>query len=108
MLADYDDAKTHAEAVGGSISNGELDVLKLRSKDRMASVHALEALKPTGVPLELAARDYAEAWKVLGGGASLLEAAQEFARRRLHDLPCMMLPEAVKEMLDAEESARFT
>ena len=103
MFADYNDAKAYADSVGDSISNGELDVLELRSSDRLAYVHAVEALRPTGMALELAARDYAEAWKALGGKASLVEAAREFARRHLHELPDKMLPDAVKEMLDAKE-----
>ena len=33
----------------------------------------------------------------------MVEAAREFARRHLHELPDKMLPDAVKEMLDAKE-----
>lgn len=103
MFADFNEAKTEAESKAISLSRGELDVLHLASADRLAYVHAVDALKPTGVPLELAAKDYAEAWKALEGKASLLEAAKEYARRHLHDLPDKMLPDAVKEMLEAKE-----
>src|SRR5258706_3954304 len=103
MFADFDDAHTEAKAVGTNISNGELDVLELRSRDKSAYTHAVNALRPTGVALELAAKEYAEAWRVLGGKASVIEAAKEFARRHLHTLQDKMLPDAVREMLEAKE-----
>lgn len=103
MFADFKEAHAEAKSKAISMSKGELDVLHLASADRLAYVHAVEALKPTGVPLELAAKDYAEAWKALGGKASLLEAAKEYARRHLHDLPNKLLPDAVTDMLTAKE-----
>src|SRR5687767_8785433 len=39
MFADFADAETYAESVGKSMSRGELDVLELRSADRIAYVH---------------------------------------------------------------------
>ena len=66
MFADYGEAYAYAKSVGDSLARGELEVLELRSGDRLAYVHAVEALKPTGMALELAARGYAEAWKALG------------------------------------------
>jgi len=71
--------------------------------ERLATSTRLTRLNPTGTPLELAAMEYAEAWKMLGGKASVIEAAKEFARRHLHTLPDKMLPDAVKDMLDAKE-----
>lgn len=102
MFADFAEAEAEARSKAVSLSKGELDVLELRSGDRFAYVHAVEALRPTGVALELAAKEYAEAWRALGGKASLLEAAQEFARRHLHELPDKLLPDAVAEMLEAK------
>ena len=78
-------------------------VLHRRNAERLAERHAVETLRPTSVPLEIAAKEYAPAWAALGGKASLLEAAREFARRHLHELPDNMLPDAVKERLEAKE-----
>jgi integrase len=103
MFADFDEAHAEAKSKAVSLSKGELDVLHLGNAERIAYVHAVEAVRPTGLPLELAAKEYAEAWKVLGGKASVIEAAKEFARRHLHTLPDKMLPDAVKEMLEAKE-----
>ena len=91
-FADFAEAETEARSKAGSLSKGELDVLELRSGDRFAYAHAAEALRPTGVALELAAKEYAEAWRVLGGKASLLAAAQGFARRHLHELGTSCCP----------------
>ena len=103
MFAKFEEAFTDAEKKGDLIDRGELDVLKLGSVDSRAYVAAQDLLKPIGVPLELAVKDYVEAWKVLGGKASLLEAAKEFVRRHMHELPKKMLPEAVDEMLKTRE-----
>ncbi len=75
----------------------------LTNAERVSYVHALEVLKPTGMALELAARDYAKAAKLLGGKASILEAVKEFTRRHLHEMPEKTLPDAVKEMLEVKE-----
>lgn len=87
MFADFDEAHEEAKSKAISLSKGELDVLHLTNAERLAYVHAVDAVKPTGLPLELVATEYAEAWKVHGGKASIIEAAKEFARRNLHTLP---------------------
>ena len=99
MFAVFEEAKAYAKSVANSMSQGELDVLELRSEQRMAYVHAVKHLEPTGVALELAAQEYAEAWRYLGGKASLVEAAREYAKRHMHDLPSKTVSEAVEEML---------
>jgi integrase len=103
MFSDFEAAKRYAKAVGKTLSIGELDVLELRSSDRISYVHAVEALRPINVPLEIAAKEYAEAWRLLGGRASLVEAAREYVKRNMHQLPSKLVPEAVKEMLTAKE-----
>jgi integrase len=103
MFAEFDAAHEAAKSIAKSLSKGELDVLELRSGDRLAYVHAIDALKPTGVALELAAKEYAEACKLLGGRAFLLEAAREYAKRQLHLMPNKSVPEAVEAMLVAKE-----
>ena len=100
MFAKFAEARADAGAKATAMSRGELDVLELRSVDRIAYLHALETLQPTGMALELAVKDCAEAWKVLGGKASLVEAAREFARRHMHELPNKLLPAAVDEMIE--------
>ena len=103
IFAGFDEAHAEAKAKATALSRGELDALELRAVDARAYVNAVGLLDPIGVPLELAVKDYVEAWKVLGGKASLLEAAKEFARRHMHELPDKLLPDAVDEMLKTKE-----
>jgi hypothetical protein len=103
MFADFEEAHAEAKSKADKLAAGQLDAVAMSNKESTAYAHAVEALKPTGMPLELAAKEYAEAWKVLGGKASIIEAAKEFARRHLHTLPHKMVPDAVKEMLQAKE-----
>ena len=104
MFANFDEALADAKAKANTLARGELDALHLRAVDARAYVNAVALLDSIGVPLELAIKDYVEAWKVLGGKASLLETAKEFARRHMHELPDKMLPDAVDEMLKIKES----
>ena len=52
MFADFDEAHAEAKSKAVSLSKGELDVLHLGNAERIAYVHAVEAVKPTGLPLE--------------------------------------------------------
>jgi integrase len=101
-FADLDLARMEAEAVANKLSTGELDVLTLTSHDRLSYVHAVEALRPTGVPLEMAAMQFAEAHKLLDG-VSVLEAARFYVKQNPHRLK-KMVPEIFAELLQAKES----
>ena len=100
-------AITEAEIVATKLSEGELNVLTLRNEDRLAYVRAVEALKPSGVPLELAALQFAEATKILNG-TSLLDAVQQFAKQHPNTLPKKMVAEVVAEFLAAKEADRVS
>jgi len=79
--ANFEAAYKEAESAARSLANGELDVLTLRSEDRRSYVRSLANLKPTGVDLETATKEYAQARAILRG-ASLLEAARIHAQRQ--------------------------
>jgi hypothetical protein len=70
-------------------------------------VRALEALKLTGVQLELAAMQFAEACEVLAGG-SLVEAARIYAKQSSHRWPVETVSEVVAELIKAKESDRMS
>ncbi len=76
-----EDAYLVAQSAVRSIANGELDVLTLRSDDRLSYVRAVEALRPTGVTLEAAAEQYAKAHAMLGG-KSLTEVIAFYLQQR--------------------------
>lgn len=101
-FADLGLAMTEAETIANKLSTGEVDVLTLTSADRLAYVRAVEALKPTGQPLEVAAIHYAEAFKILEGD-SLIEAARYYAKRHPSKMPKKTVPEVVKALLESKE-----
>ena len=103
MFADFEEAHGEARRVADALEKGEFEVLELRNADRARYVNAMQALEPTGAPLELAAREYSEALKLLGGSASLIEAVRDYSRRMASALPSKTLPEAVQEMWSAKE-----
>ena len=106
-FGDLNLAIQEAEAKANSLSTGQLDVLTLTNADRLAYVRAVEALTPTGVPLEIAAMEYAEMHKVLQG-ASPLEAARFFVKQNPAGRPKRLVPDLVKEMVDAKETDRMS
>jgi exonuclease VII small subunit len=78
----FEEAHHEAKAAAENLAQGELDVLTLRSDDRLSYVRALKSLEPTGVSLERAASDYAEAHKLLGA-ESLIDAVRFYVQHRL-------------------------
>jgi integrase len=96
--AGFEEAFKEAESAARSLANGEMDVLTLRSDDRLSYVRALANLKPTGVDLETATKEYAEARAILGG-ASLLEAARIHFQRQAPTCGTKTLVEVIAELV---------
>ena len=69
-----DAGRKAADNVNVSLMKGDVKSLVLSNDDKVVYLRALKALKPTGTALDLAAHQFAELVKVLGG-ASPLEAA---------------------------------
>jgi integrase len=101
MFVDFEDAYQEAKGVSEDVNNGETTDLNLSNSDRVIFSHASQAVAPTGVPLDLAAKEYATGWALTDG--QVVEACREYARRKLHKVPAKLVPEAVKEMLEAKE-----
>lgn len=106
-FADLGLAVTEAETVASKLSTGQLDVLTLTSDDRLAYMRAIEALKPVGVPLEMAAMQFAEAFRLLDGG-SLVEAARFYVKRHPNNLPKKKVSEIVAEMIGFKEADKMS
>jgi integrase len=103
MFSNLELALTEAETIATKLSAGELDVLQLRNEDRLAYTRAVEALRPTGVPLEMAALQFAEVWPKLGG-VSLLEAVNSYLQQHPQGLPKKTVAEVVEELLAAKRA----
>jgi integrase len=103
-FADLEKAKTEAYAAAAKIQSGQIDVLELKSEDRIAYQHAIAVLKPTGQPLDTAAEQYAEAFKQLNGSGSLLEAARYFRKHHTTELPKKSGKELYEEFLASKKA----
>ncbi|MBM3840279.1 MAG: hypothetical protein FJ398_20405 [Verrucomicrobia bacterium] len=103
-FSDLLEAKKEAGLIADRMSHGDLDVLTLRSEDRAAYLRAVEALRGTGFPLEVAAVQFAEASKILGGD-SIIEAARFYAKRHPAKLPKKLVSEVVVELVEAKKTA---
>ena len=104
MFAKFDEAYAVAESKAKALSRGELDALEISAVGARIYIHCVDMAKETGLPLELLVRDAVEGLKVLGGKASLLEAAREYAKRNMHEVPSKLLPVAVDDMLKIKET----
>lgn len=98
-FSDLEKAKEFARARAKDISEGRVELLSLSREDAAATNRALEALKPFGKTLDGAIAEYCEAQRTLSG-ASLSEAAHEYARR--HSIKPMKVTDAVQRFLAAK------
>ena len=102
-FADLNEARTEAHAAAAKIQNGQIDVLELNSRDRIAYQHALAVLKLTGQPVDSVAEQYAEAFKLLNGTGSIVEAARFFQKHHSTTFARRSGPEIYQEFLDAKK-----
>ncbi len=95
----YEDAKRLALSVVEQKGTGDLDVLTLGDKDRLIYLRAVEAVKPTGRPLDLIAYDYAHAIKLLGDN-SLVDVVKFYLANRTRQVKSQTVEQVVSELLD--------
>jgi integrase len=84
------------------LDNSNLPVLSLKAEAGAAYHRAIQLLSPCGVPLEVAAGQFAEAHKILGGG-SLIEAAKLAVKAQQGIKPNVTLAETIAELLKDRE-----
>ena len=98
-------ARKAADNVNVSLMKGEVKSLVLSNDDKVVYLRALKALKSTGTALDLAAHQFAESVKVLGG-ASLLEAARYYIGRHPTKLPRKPVQGVVEEFIRSRRDAK--
>lgn len=98
-FASLETAKSEAQLAATKIQNGQVDVLQLTSESRIRYQHAVELLKPTGYSIDSAADQFAEAFRLLNGSGSLVEAARFFSKHHPVALPRRTVPEVYEEFL---------
>lgn len=100
-FSDEQEARTKAEDIAKNLNSGQVEVLKLTNADVASHQRAIHLLKPTGVSLELAAAEFAEA-KAKLGNRSLMEAVNFFLRHNPSSMPSKTVTEVVDELVAAK------
>ena len=95
------EAKKRGGEVVGALAKGEIGAVNISAQDVQAFLRAIALLQPTGVSLESACREYAEAFKVLGG-VSVLQAAREYAKRHTWEVTGKTVQQVVDEFMAAK------
>ncbi len=90
---DLDEARREANTRAALLAQGDLEALKLTGRERQIFVGAAEALLPTGISLDIAARTFARAFEILDGD-QIIEAAKFFKRHNEAGLPDITMTEA--------------
>jgi hypothetical protein len=91
------DARKAADNAIDKITEGQAEVLNLKSADAHAFTRARAALEGIEKGIDDAAKEYAEAYRLLNGAASVLEACRDWAKRHAVTLPRITVADAVAE-----------
>jgi len=94
----FKDAKQAANNAIEATLTGDNSALKLQASDRHTYLRAVEFLKPLGVDLDVAAREYAEIRTLLAGRATPAEACRDWLKRNAVELPRVTVPAAVEQL----------
>src|SRR5438046_200245 len=100
-FSDYADAVARARDVTASVSKGDTRALSLTNEDMLVYLRAIESVKPTGLVLDIATAQFAEAHRRIGG-RDLLAAVDFFVKRNPTKLPSKTVEEAVAELKQAK------
>ena len=106
--ANYEDARQVALKACRDTANGCHVALELTDRDRFVYLRANEALASVGVPLDVAASEYAAAVKALPAGATLKEAVDFFRTRNPAALEKRTVSQVADEMLAVKQAAKLS
>jgi len=93
--ASLEDAKAEADRAIEKITEGQAEVLNLTSSDAHTYTRFRAALQGIEKEIDEVAREYAEAYHLLGGRAGIVEVARDWLKRNAVDLPVITVADAV-------------
>ena len=99
-----DVARKEAAAKVAQLARGDVDAVELTGRDRLIYGRALDAIKATGVALDAATVEYAQAAKTLAGH-SLLDAANFYMRHHANGVAGRMVSDAIEDLWQAKKAA---
>ena len=100
-FSDLDAAKRTAHSRVATLAQGDMEALRLTGRERQLYVAASEAVAPTGISLDIAARTFRTAFDVLGHDA-IIEAVKFYKRHTDTALPDITVTEAVAKFTEAK------
>lgn len=107
VLSDPEKAKTRGKQIADSLATGRMQAADMSMDDREAYMHAKELLKPSGVALAAACKEYAECNAMLGG-VPLIQAVRDFVKRDGQVSEKRTVGEVVGEFLEAKRQGQAT
>ena len=99
-----EDARTEAVAKAAQLARGDVDAVQLTGRDRLTYGRALDAIKDTGVALDAAAIEYAQAAKALAGH-SLIDAVNFYMSHHGSGVTGRMVVDAASDFQQAKSGA---
>jgi integrase len=102
--ADEATARSDAQKIADLIAAGQHAGLQLRGDDHVHYSEAVRHVTHYGVTIAQACAEYADARRILGPAASIVEAAKEYVRRHGALAARVTVADAVDRMLAQEES----
>lgn len=110
-LADESEARARARDVLASLVDGEVDAASMRLQDVRAYQSANALLTGTGVSLETACREYAQAFALLRSlprTVPVTQAVAEYVERHAQLIEGRTIAEACHELLETKRAGRAT
>lgn len=103
-FADPTEALETAGRIAQFLAAGDSAAAQVSARELAGYGRAVELLRPTAVPLELAATVFAEAHRILGSGERILEACRYFADRDPSRLTPKTVAEAAAELVAMKQA----
>lgn len=100
-FAEYEKARKRADAINDSVADKDVDALAISREDRILFKRATDAIAGLGLEIDAAAREYAEARKLLGA-TPLLDAVRGYLKRHPSNLKRMTVAEATEGLIAAK------
>jgi integrase len=101
-FADLAEAKREADSAVAKMQIGDLQALRLTGRDAQLFVAATDALRPCGVSIDIACREFAQAFEILGFDG-IIEAARHYQKTVTTGLPDITVQEAVQQFHDEKK-----
>jgi integrase len=105
---DLGEARREGAAKAEALAKGDIDALKLTGSERAHFVAARDALALCGIAVDVAAREYAEAVKILGGSSRLLDAARFYMKQVALNVVDFTVCEAYEKYRTAKKQEGFS